>query len=136
MPHYLLVAQETDDSDIICRDVIEAESYEAARARVGKMLADYELGDMDRFTIGNLVEVVPHETRGIYGPDIDLAALAGDSGQSLADWKYEVANGDTLLGFADWVAHQREIVDEDADRYDHDPEDPECDCIGCVKDRM
>jgi hypothetical protein len=25
------------------------------------------------------------------------------------DWKYEVANGDTKLGFAEWVDHQREM---------------------------
>jgi hypothetical protein len=23
------------------------------------------------------------------------------------DWRYEVANGDTQLGFVDWLAHQR-----------------------------
>ncbi len=25
-----------------------------------------------------------------------------------ADWRYEVANGDTLLGFAEWQEHQKE----------------------------
>lgn len=33
----------------------------------------------------------------------------------VADWQYEVANGDTRLGYADWVAHQQE--------YDNDPAD-------------
>lgn len=23
-----------------------------------------------------------------------------------ADWQYEVANGDTVLGYADWIAHK------------------------------
>lgn len=26
------------------------------------------------------------------------------------DWRYEVANGDTQLGFVDWLAHQRGAV--------------------------
>lgn len=26
----------------------------------------------------------------------------------LKDWQYEVANGDTLLGYAEWVKHQTE----------------------------
>ncbi len=25
------------------------------------------------------------------------------------DWKYEVANDDTRLGYLDWAAHQREL---------------------------
>jgi hypothetical protein len=25
------------------------------------------------------------------------------------DWRYEIANGDTLLGYADWVEHQKEM---------------------------
>jgi hypothetical protein len=26
----------------------------------------------------------------------------------LSDWRYEVGNGDTILGYTDWVAHQKE----------------------------
>lgn len=26
-----------------------------------------------------------------------------------ADWKYEVQNGDTVLGYQEWLEHQREI---------------------------
>lgn len=26
----------------------------------------------------------------------------------IADWKYEVANGDTYLGYQEWVAHRCE----------------------------
>jgi hypothetical protein len=29
------------------------------------------------------------------------------------DWRYEVANGDTRLGYSDWVAHQARIATED-----------------------
>jgi hypothetical protein len=25
------------------------------------------------------------------------------------DWQYDVANGDTVLGYADWLAHNIEI---------------------------
>lgn len=32
----------------------------------------------------------------------------------VSDWKYEVANGDTLLGYAEWVEHQKE-ADGDPD---------------------
>ena len=27
----------------------------------------------------------------------------------MSDWRYEVGEGDTLLGYADWVANQREF---------------------------
>ena len=26
----------------------------------------------------------------------------------VSDWKYEVANGDTVLGYAEWVRHKEE----------------------------
>lgn len=26
-----------------------------------------------------------------------------------SDWQYEVSNGDTVLGFRDWVAHRNEL---------------------------
>ena len=29
------------------------------------------------------------------------------------DWRYEVANGDTQLGFVDWLARQRSGVEPD-----------------------
>lgn len=34
-----------------------------------------------------------------------------------ADWKYEVANDDTVLGYTEWVLHQHE-----ADELDNHPE--------------
>lgn len=34
------------------------------------------------------------------------------SRSSLQDWRDEVANDDTRLGYLDWVAHQREIAAE------------------------
>jgi len=27
------------------------------------------------------------------------------------EWRWEVANGDTLLGFEEWLAHKREAED-------------------------
>lgn len=29
----------------------------------------------------------------------------------MADWRYEVGKGDTLLGYREWVAQQREIAE-------------------------
>ena len=29
----------------------------------------------------------------------------------MEDWRYEVANGDELCGYRDWVAKQRELED-------------------------
>lgn len=29
-----------------------------------------------------------------------------------SDWQYEAANGDTVLGFRDWVTHRNEQIDE------------------------
>jgi hypothetical protein len=36
-----------------------------------------------------------------------------DKKYPLADWKYDVANGDTKLGYADWVLHNIESHEED-----------------------
>jgi hypothetical protein len=33
----------------------------------------------------------------------------------IEDWRYEVANGDTLLGYEEWVAHKREADAEPCD---------------------
>ncbi len=37
-----------------------------------------------------------------------------DDQDYIADWKYEVANGDTVLGFHEWKKKQIEIGREDA----------------------
>jgi len=37
-------------------------------------------------------------------PEFDL----GNEDYPLEDWKYQVANGDTILGYVDWVCHQVE----------------------------
>lgn len=34
--------------------------------------------------------------------------LTREEPDAYADWKYEVGNGDTLLGFADWLKAKRE----------------------------
>lgn len=31
----------------------------------------------------------------------------------IEDWKYDVANNDTRLGYAEWVQHQKESNEED-----------------------
>lgn len=30
------------------------------------------------------------------------------------DWQYEVANGDTTLGYQTWAQHKQEIADDEA----------------------
>ena len=30
----------------------------------------------------------------------------------MSDWRYEVANGDTKLGYAEWLEHRREAEDD------------------------
>lgn len=35
-----------------------------------------------------------------------------DPEHPVADWKYEVANDDTRLGYWEWVGHQKEIHEE------------------------
>jgi len=42
------------------------------------------------------------------------------------DWRYDVANGDTRLGFADWCAHN--ATDEDDLRAEWENEVGEGDC--------
>lgn len=50
---------------------------------------------------------------------IATAALIADHGYwgqdpnyPRADWKYEVANGDTLSGYWEWVVEKRDTADE------------------------
>lgn len=38
------------------------------------------------------------------GQEVDVV----ESEDDVADWKYEVANGDTRLGFAEWLEHKRD----------------------------
>ena len=39
-----------------------------------------------------------------------------DPDYPVEDWKYEVSNDDTRLGYAEWVKHQKEIAAEEAGR--------------------
>lgn len=52
------------------------------------------------------------ETDDTYLPDSDdyeeVVPTPEDSDISISDWKYDVANGDTKLGYADWVNHNLE----------------------------
>jgi len=43
---------------------------------------------------------------------------------TMVDWRYEVANGDTRLGYDEWLAHKRE------DRVCTDS--PDCGRLGCA----
>lgn len=45
-------------------------------------------------------------------------------GHEVADWQYEVANGDTRLGYWEWVRHQIEIQESDARVHAHHQADP------------
>lgn len=38
-----------------------------------------------------------------------MTDLSAWTNRDRADWRDEVANGDTSLGLADWIAHQREV---------------------------
>ncbi len=38
-----------------------------------------------------------------------------DADYPLADWRYDVANNDTRLGYRDWVEHNKESRDGDKD---------------------
>ena len=40
---------------------------------------------------------------------MSLDILADQEPEMLADWRYEVANGDTRLGLSEWLAHQVEL---------------------------
>jgi len=47
---------------------------------------------------------------------IDESADLADK-QLLEDWRYEVANGDTRLGFVEWRLHQKEVAEDAAAFY-------------------
>lgn len=60
-----------------------------------------------------------------------------DQDSLIKDWQYEVANGDTALGYAEWLQHR---VDRLADQ-EKGPEDLTClqagaDCAGAVEYRI
>lgn len=38
--------------------------------------------------------------------------VSGFADSDIADWRYEVANGDTVLGLADWVTHRNQMLEE------------------------
>lgn len=50
----------------------------------------------------------------------DLGHWKRDPDFPVEDWKYEVANDDTRLGYLDWVKHQRDALDDwsDATNYE------------------
>jgi len=65
----------------------------------------------------------------MYDPDLhtwdtDTVAIVQDAEIEAAcnysDWQYEVANGDTRLGYDDWLEHNRLVCPEwgDAHRYE------------------
>lgn len=68
-------------------------------------LVEY-LGNRDPATAVEIIEALGFDPCG------DDAPVAGwpeeDPDWSLADWRYEVANGDTRLGYADWVEQNKE----------------------------
>lgn len=38
----------------------------------------------------------------------EIASDAEDERYPKSDWRYDVANGDTVLGYGEWLAHARE----------------------------
>lgn len=58
-------------------------------------------------------EPMPEEIKGVIFPhdreDCDGEHSAALLDDPLATWRYEVANGDTKLGFEEWQEHQREM---------------------------
>lgn len=53
-------------------------------------------------------------------PDAD--PWVEDPDYPFADWQHEVANLDTTLGYRDWIAHQREIAEDE--RREWEPTQP------------
>lgn len=41
-------------------------------------------------------------------PNIERMTIVNDEQYPVTDWKYEVANGDTRLGYHDWVMARKE----------------------------
>lgn len=39
----------------------------------------------------------------------------------LEDWRYEVANGDTYLGYTEWLEHKIEANDDGVGWFDDEP---------------
>jgi hypothetical protein len=89
------------------------EPDEATRERL-----EYLRGEIraERISYGDLFEL-QSLAEFIHPSDAELLEWAGvpefpdeepDTDQEFDDWKYEVANGDTLLGYEEWRQHQKE----------------------------
>lgn len=53
------------------------------------------------------------EVGGLPEPPEEKSSWDEDSEYPMEDWKYEVDNGETLLGYQDWVKDRREQDEED-----------------------
>lgn len=71
--------------------------------------AEAEIGRKDEWNVTSIT--VPEGARGnglAEGHSVGDQDVWGEDGQfGRADWQYEVANGDTNLGYWGWVEHQR-----------------------------
>jgi ribosomal protein S27AE len=67
---------------------------------------------------GNLLGVKHADENGniILEPAGDKDLWSEDPRHSRSDWRYDVANGDTNLGYWDWVKHNLEFDEDDKDR--------------------
>ena len=48
-----------------------------------------------------------------YAEDWEELAAKGYKDFPLSDWQYEVANGDTKLGYENWYAHRKEAEEDE-----------------------
>lgn len=82
---------------------IEAANEQEARQKALNTAGDYDFSDGSKGEPEYTIDWV----RPIEAPK------QSENKYPIEDWKYEVLNGDTKLGYADWVEHKKESDSDD-----------------------
>lgn len=85
---------------------VEATSEHHAEEVALDIAGEFEFSEASSEYTVEGISVIPHRHPTISHWD-------SQPGHPIGDWRYEVANDDTRLGYLEWIAHRRE-----ADRHD------------------
>ena len=84
------------------RITLQTQTDSSAGYDIENLLGTGRISEFNLSRAGRIVTVTPvPEVSEPDDPEVDA--------DTLSDWQYEVANGDTVLGLADWVAHRNEV---------------------------
>lgn len=76
------------------------------------MVEYLDLDNPDAESAADIVGRLGFDPRGEDAPTIE-DGWTEDPDWPLSDWRYEVANDDTRLGYAEWVEHNKEAAEDE-----------------------